>query len=142
MTFGRLDYFKKSLHLPNHRDPSKRSARTSVLSTKIVLFILLGKANRVIDCVCQAALLCQTTEGSMILKFLTILFKMNSLLNQHGYYEDSVNCLKFAFEIRKAMLSDSFVVTETCYVSQELMSKTDNMTASHLKQALRICHQE
>ena len=143
------DHFTKALELfKSNRPIDEGGNRASILSTEGMLFSVLGEANRAIDCFRQAVLVYQNARHSMNLKFATVMFELGSLLSQMGKYDDSANCFYFSLEIRKSLLSDSFVVARTHYslgvtlASQELQSNTNTESASHLEEALRICQSE
>jgi tetratricopeptide (TPR) repeat protein len=113
-----------------------------------MLSSVTGDAQRAIDCFRQALLIYQNSDEPLDLKFATVMFEMGTLLSQRNEYKDAANCYKFALEIRKNKLQDSFIVARTHYslgvtlASQELRANITAAASSHLEEALRICQKE
>jgi len=141
-------HFNNALHLLKSRNVASGIHKGSILCTEGMIFSVMDKIDRALDCFRKALLVFQNSHHPLNLKFATIMFEMGSLLSQCDDYDDSANCYKFALEIRKARLGDSFLVARTYYslgvtlASQEIQSNISTTSSSHLEEALRICQVE
>ncbi|KAL7472580.1 hypothetical protein ACHAXS_012951 [Conticribra weissflogii] len=141
-------HFNNALHLLKSRNLASGTHKGSILCTEGMIFSVMDKVDRALDCFRKSLLVLQETNHPLNLKFATIMFEMGSLLSQCEDYDDSANCYKFALEIRKARLGDSFLVARTYYslgvtlASQEIQSNISTTSSSHLEEALRICQVE
>ena len=141
-------HFRNALRFYKSREQDGLDAQVNVLFIEGMMFSALEEAKRALDCLREGLRIYQSSQRPLNLKLATIMYEMGSILSQNGEYIDSASYFKFALHVRKATLSDSFVVARTHYslgvtlASQEVLTNTTTDAFSHLEEALRICQQE